>query len=42
MRKEFNEVSRREEELKKELFSKKAVKKAGITYIALKEKAKQA
>jgi ABC-type ATPase involved in cell division len=38
IRKEFNEVLRREEELRKELLSKRAVKKAGITYIALKEK----
>jgi predicted ATP-binding protein involved in virulence len=37
-RKEFTEVSRNEEEVKKELLSKRALKKAGITYNGLVEK----
>jgi AAA15 family ATPase/GTPase len=37
-RKELSEVSRQEEDLKKELLSKRATKKAGSIYNALKEK----
>ncbi len=38
IRKEFSEVSRKEEEIKKELLDKKAIRKAGNNYTALLEK----